>query len=134
MSEIKKGANVILVKDGKILILLRSKESNWKPVKWGPPGGRVDAGETPVQAAVRETFEESGLKVDPGDLIPLIQKTNYNRDMVYFYITDKFSGEEVKLSREHTGFTWIDIEKIEEWDTTLQPDELVIIKKSLLSF
>jgi len=134
MSEIKKGANVILVKDGKILILLRSRESSWKPETWGPPGGHVEKGETPEQAAARETFEETGLKVDPDDLTPLIQKTNHSYGMVYFYTTDKFSGEQVKLSHEHTGFTWVDIDRIGEWDTTLQPDELAVIKKSLLSF
>lgn len=33
------------------------------------PSGRVDAGESPVQAAARELFEETGLTA--GDLIPL---------------------------------------------------------------
>ena len=55
MVDTKSGANVILVKNGKILLLLRSKKSSWKPDMYGPPGGHVDSGETPVQAAVRET-------------------------------------------------------------------------------
>ncbi len=36
---------------------------------WEVPAGRVDEGETPVEAARRETLEESGWR--PGDLTPL---------------------------------------------------------------
>lgn len=39
--------------------------------QWGLPGGKVDPGETPVQACVRETFEEVGLKIDPDDLVEI---------------------------------------------------------------
>ena len=61
MAKTKSGANVILVKDGKILLLLR--RLGWKTGYWGPPGGHIDPGETPKQAAVRETFEEAGLRI-----------------------------------------------------------------------
>jgi mutator protein MutT len=37
--------------------------------QWGLPGGRLDEGETPEQAAVRELHEELGLMADPTDLI-----------------------------------------------------------------
>ena len=132
MPETKIGANVILVKNGKILLLLRV--DGWKPNHWGPPGGGADKGETPEQAAVRETFEESGLRVKSGDLELLIQRTKHDFGMVYFYITDKFSGKGVKLSDEHSDFVWVDMKKIDELDTTFQSDELAIIKKAVLSF
>ena len=132
MPDTKSGANVILVKNGKILLLLRG--FGWKPNHWGPPGGGVDKGETPEQGAVRETFEESGLRVKPGDLKLLIQRTKHDFGMIYFYITDKFTGDGIVLSNEHKGFTWADMKKIDEYDTTFQPDELAIIKKAVLSY
>ena len=83
MHETKIGANVILVDDGKILLLLRA--GGWKSGSWGPPGGGADQGETPKQAAVRETYEESGLRVKSADLDLLIQRTKHDYGMIYFY-------------------------------------------------
>ena len=50
---------LIVSKDGKILAVSRRDD----PTMWGLPGGKVDPGETPAEAAERELFEETGLKV-----------------------------------------------------------------------
>ncbi len=136
MADSKSGANVILVKDGKILLLLRSKKSRWKPDTYGPPGGHVDPGETPIQAAVRETYEESGLIVKAADLKPLLQRSKNDFGMIYFYITDKFTGDGVgiTLSHEHHGFAWVSMDRIDNYDTTFESHELTVIKKALLSY
>ena len=134
MSDTNNGANIILVKDGKILLLLRSGKNRWKPNRWGPPGGHIDLGEDAIQAAVRETFEETGLTVKGVDLELLIQKIKPDFGRVYFYITDKFSDRGIKLSHEHDGFTWVDMKKIDEYDTTFEPEELDKIKKAILSY
>ena len=131
MPKNKSGANVVLIKNGKVLLLLRSK--GWKTGHWGPPGGHIDPGESPKQAAVRETHEESGLTVKPSDLELLVQRTKHDFGMVYYYITDKFTGNGVSLSYEHKGFSWADWEKMQKLDTTFEPDVLALIKKRLLS-
>lgn len=54
-------AAMILENDvGQILIV----KANYKP-HWTLPGGVVDPGETPKEAAIRETFEEVGVRLDP---------------------------------------------------------------------
>ena len=133
MPKNKSGANVILINKGKVLLLLRSDKSRWMPGVYGPPGGHVDPGETPKQAAVRETFEESGLTVNTADLELLLQRTKHDFGVIYYYITDKFTGDGVSLSYEHKGFTWANWEKIEKLDTTFEPDVLALIKSRLLS-
>ncbi|MGH3221595.1 MAG: NUDIX hydrolase [Streptosporangiaceae bacterium] len=49
--------NVVVVNDaGEILLIRRSDNDNW-----AVPGGAIDLGESMVQAAVRETREETGI-------------------------------------------------------------------------
>ena len=59
-----KGVGVLVVRDGKILTGLRRTEGTFCG-----PGGHIEAGETPEQAALRETQEEFG--ITPTELIHL---------------------------------------------------------------
>lgn len=55
------GAAILLTRRGSAL----SSHTN----QWALPGGRIDAGETPLEAAIREIDEEVGLNVTEGDLL-----------------------------------------------------------------
>ena len=129
-----RGANIILVKDGKILLLLRGKGDSFKPKHWGPHGGHIEPNETPKEGAIRETFEEAGLIVSPDDLKLLLQITKHDFGMIYQFYTDKFSGDEVVLSFEHDDYAWMDIEEIKKHKTIFEPYEIALIKKAILSF
>jgi len=48
---------LIMSDDGKVLAVSRRDD----PTAWGLPGGKVDPGEEPIQAASRELAEETGL-------------------------------------------------------------------------
>jgi ADP-ribose pyrophosphatase YjhB (NUDIX family) len=50
---------MLIVKDGLILSISRRDDKT----KFGLPGGKLEIGESPTQAAVRETFEETGVSV-----------------------------------------------------------------------
>lgn len=45
------------------------------PPRWITPGGGIDPGESPIQAAIRELYEETGLLVSQKELGPQIWKT-----------------------------------------------------------
>jgi ADP-ribose pyrophosphatase YjhB (NUDIX family) len=55
--------------DGRVVLLRRGIEpgKGW----WAQPGGFLEVDETVTEAAVRETFEETGLVVKPGEIIGL---------------------------------------------------------------
>ena len=57
--------NVVVANDaGEILLIRRSDNDNW-----AVPGGAMDLGESLVDAAVRETLEETGIRVDVTGLV-----------------------------------------------------------------
>jgi 8-oxo-dGTP diphosphatase len=58
-------AVVILEDDEERALVVKA---NYKS-HWTFPGGMIDAGETPKQAAVREVAEEVGLMIDPNDVV-----------------------------------------------------------------
>jgi 8-oxo-dGTP diphosphatase len=51
----------LIVTDGDSRVLLIDRSE--RPLGWALPGGLIDAGETPYQAALREAQEETGLEV-----------------------------------------------------------------------
>lgn len=53
---------------GQLLITRRSMKKLYEPGKWENTGGHMDAGETPVQAVIRELREETGLAVMESDV------------------------------------------------------------------
>ena len=88
--------------------------------KWLQPGGHIEDGETPEEAAIREVYEETGLKITlkgehfprEDDLIrPLgIQcnrKTNGNRfiDILYWGIPNNPENE-LKINDESIEIGW----------------------------
>jgi ADP-ribose pyrophosphatase YjhB (NUDIX family) len=58
--------------DGRVVLLRRGIEpgKGW----WAQPGGFLEVDETVTEAAIRETFEETGLVVKPGEIIGLYSR------------------------------------------------------------
>src|SRR3989344_6962779 len=82
-----------VVRDGKVL---RAEiKSGFSRGKINAPGGKIEEGETPEQAAIRETEEEIG--ITPKNLVKLGFKECLNGSKslkIHIFVADDFSGEE----------------------------------------
>lgn len=105
-----KAAGIIFSrKDGKILMLQRSATAKDYPSYWDLPGGHIEAGETPEQAARREAKEETGFIYD-GELMVLSVEESY---VTYVAKGGKFP-ESITLCKESDGYAWVSLEKLPE--------------------
>ena len=79
----------IVPRDGRVLMIRRATQLGYG--LWGLPGGYVDRGEVVEKAAAREVWEETGLEVEPGDLIGLFSEPG-NPVMVAVYAARETGG------------------------------------------
>ena len=116
---------VIINKDNEILLQKRSRLKRTNPSKWGICGGKVDLGETPLDAGVRETLEEIGINLNKEDLKFLSMTANEKMHFTIYYIRKNVDLNECKLQEEeleevkyfkieelqnldNEGFEWLD--------------------------
>lgn len=72
---LKRTATLCVLKNGKrFLLLKRAKDPN--KGLFTPVGGKLDPHESPLDAAIRETFEETGVKVDHMKYCGLLTETS----------------------------------------------------------
>ena len=101
---IQTGAAIIIRNENGQILLQERNDRN----KWGLPGGCQDLGEDLRVTAVREAFEETGIKLDPEEIILIdtlsgeSRKNSYpNGDIVYnntsLYLADVSIEDESTL-------------------------------------
>ena len=114
---------VVRRSDGKFLITQRVMTKEWAPGWWEIPGGAVKAGESSLEAVIREVREETGLDVSN---CPDGYRFTYRRDNpdegdnyfvdVYRFELD-FNESDLKLQEEETmGYRLATLDEIKELD------------------
>ena len=106
----------LLTKDGKILLTQRSANKETNPLKWEGPGGSVIKGETPIEGAKRETWEEIGLDIPKENFCLFKQERrekNFNDFFfAYYVLVEESIIEEIKfLDNEVIDKKWVTIEE-----------------------
>jgi 8-oxo-dGTP diphosphatase len=84
------GVGGIVFKDDSVLLIKRGGEP--AAGQWSIPGGVVDVGETLADAAVREVWEETHLRVEPVALVKILDRIFRDKEdrIVYHYVLVDF--------------------------------------------
>jgi 8-oxo-dGTP pyrophosphatase MutT (NUDIX family) len=112
--------NVVVTNDdGQILLIKRSDNDNW-----AIPGGAIDLGESMVQAAVRETLEETGITcevtglvgiyTDPRHII-LYTSNGEARQEFSIVVTARYVSGRPTTSNESDEVRWIDSAAVSDY-------------------
>jgi 8-oxo-dGTP diphosphatase len=70
---------IVLDADRRLLLVLRGRAPS--AGTWSVPGGRVEAGESDVEATAREVLEETGVPVEVGRLVGAVERDAPNGDV-----------------------------------------------------
>ncbi len=91
MPRLRRSARVLLFDPGGDVLLIRFRaESGGRTVNfWVTPGGEIEAGEEPEEAAARELYEELGLR------LPLIGPVHEESGGEYVHLGERVLNEDV---------------------------------------
>ena len=121
------GVGAVVVLFGRVLLIRRGSE----PMKgcWSLPGGLVELGEMLPQAVVREVWEETGLEVEPVELIELLDRIYREDELVrYHYVIADYLcrvlGGAVQAASDAEAARWAEPD---EWQSgEIELDEVTV--------
>ncbi len=132
--------SLIINEEGKILLVKRDRKWHKEAHgKWEFPGGKIDFGETPEEACIREAREESGMDVKIDSLLPKIHTGGWiypDRETQQILICYKCIPINGEISLEDHGVSdvkWFELDEIYKLDclpsTTKFLDEYQKLRK-----
>jgi 8-oxo-dGTP diphosphatase len=129
------GVGAIIIEDSRVLLVKRAHPP--LQAQWSIPGGVLEVGELVREAAVREAREETGLIVEPEDLLGVYDRVlrNPERRVQYHYVLIDFLcrrvGGELEAASDAAEVRWFTREELPPLD--LAEDTLDVIGKGFRS-
>ncbi len=118
------GAGAVIHRRGTMLVVKRAEAPHLG--LWSFPGGKVEEGESPLEAAVRETKEEVGLGLKVEGLFDVVTylpdqlgEGNWRQVVLVEYLA-RPAGGKVVLNGESSDFRWVSPREMDGLDTTPQ--------------
>jgi 8-oxo-dGTP diphosphatase len=127
------GVGAVIVHENKVVIVQRGTE----PLKgqWSIPGGALEIGETLRECAAREAREETGLTVEPGEVLEVFDAIYRQPDgrIQYHYVLIDFAcrliGGELRAGGDAVEARWVTQEELEGFQVAETAKK--VIKKAL---
>lgn len=105
------GVGAVVIKAGRVLLVRRGRE----PLKghWSLPGGLVELGERLLDAVIREVREETGLEVEPIELVEVLDRIHREENRVRFHyiIADylcRVTGGKLQAASDADAVRWVE--------------------------
>jgi 8-oxo-dGTP diphosphatase len=125
------GVGAVIIENARVLLVKRAHPP--LEAQWSIPGGVLEVGEMVREAAVREVREETGLIVEPGDLLGVYDRVlrNAEQRVQYHYVLIDFlcrpAGGELQAADDATEVRWYTCEELPV--LRLAEDTLDVIRK-----
>lgn len=107
---------VILDGDGRLLVIKRGNPP--RRGRWTLPGGKLQRGETIVEAIAREVREETGLEVEVGGLVGLLEWIGEDHHYVIVDHRAAVVGGELGRGDDADDVAWMSRDELAEVATT----------------
>lgn len=111
----------LLTCEGKVLLVRRSLSEHSGPGVWECPGGKIEFGEDPQQALLREIKEETGLQAEPGPILYASSAVYGSTQLILITYRARALSQKVTLSEEHCDYLWATKSQLR---ATIHPDIL----------
>jgi ADP-ribose pyrophosphatase YjhB (NUDIX family) len=105
------GVGAVVVEAGRVLLIRRGTE----PLKghWSLPGGLLELGESLTAGVIREVREETGLTVEPVELIELLDRIHREGERVrYHYVIADYlcrvTGGQLQAASDADAARWVE--------------------------
>lgn len=105
------GVGAVIVQDSRVLLVQRGTE----PAKgrWSIPGGLIEVGEMLSEAVIREVREETGLSVEPLELVELLDRIHRDGGRVrYHYVIADYlcrvTGGTLQAASDAAAVRWVE--------------------------
>ncbi len=118
--------------DGRVLIAQRPEGKNLGGM-WEFPGGKVDPGEGPEDALIRELKEELAIDVTHACLAPYVFASHPYEDfhlLMPLYVCRKWSGTPER--REHQALAWVKANALKDYPMPPADEPLIAHLRDLL--
>jgi ADP-ribose pyrophosphatase YjhB (NUDIX family) len=122
------GVGGVLVHEGRVLLIRRGKEPLYG--RWVVPGGTVELGEPLDEALVREMREETGLEVEPLELLTVFDRIQRDGGQVLYhyvivdYLCRWLSGE-ARAASDALEVAWAAPDELDRYDLPAKALEVV---------
>lgn len=112
------GVGAVVVHEGRVLLVRRGHEPLMG--QWSLPGGLLELGESLAEGVVREVAEETGLTVEPVELVELLDRIHREGERVrYHYVIADYLcrvvGGMLKAASDADEVRWVEPA---EWESS----------------